>query len=151
MRARFALHLVAFAALIGIGVWIAYRGLVAPGRYGLLNIDLQLAAMYWFALLVYGLIGLLLYYPLRWRSWRTLLIGHGFAAAVALASTATVIILGQRHAPASDSAPAVGAGNIAPAAGAQSAQPLPLLTPEELAESNQGQQSAEGGSASGRQ
>jgi hypothetical protein len=128
MKKRTVLHLVVLVALLGIGVWIGYRGVVAPTHLGPLTIDLDLAAMYWFALLIYGFIGLVLYYPLRRRSWPVLLIGHGFAAAVALVSTATVITLGHQRAPARVDAPAESteAAKKLPQFAGPSGQPLPL-------------------------
>jgi hypothetical protein len=131
MKRRLLLHLVVFAALIGIGVWIAYRGVVSPGPFGPVTIDLDVAAMYWFALLIYAFVGLMLYYPLCGRLWWVLLIGHGFAAGIALVSTTTVVMLGHRHSPAPSNVPAVStqASNTASDADALSGQPLALPEP----------------------
>lgn len=128
MKNRTLVYLVALAALIGIGIWIAYQGVVAPTRVGPLMIDIDLAAMYWFALLIYGIVGLILYYPLRGRSWPTLLIGHGFAIAIALVSTVTVVALGHQRAPARADVPVenVDADDRMPDSADPSAQPLPL-------------------------
>jgi peptidoglycan/LPS O-acetylase OafA/YrhL len=130
MKTRTLLHLVALVALVGFGVWIAYQGISAPIRLGPLDVDLDSAVMYWFALLVYLFIGLVLYYPLRTRSWRALLIGHVTAVTIALASTATVIMLGYQH--AQPQAPAAGTslGTRVRATGNPSAQRLPLPPPD---------------------
>ncbi len=124
MKTRILGHLIAFAVLIGIGLWIAYQAVRAPMRVGRLFIDVELAAMYWFALLVYAFIVLMLYYPLRKRSWWALLIGHALAGTLAIASTAIVVTLGHRNAtsagtPAESAAVGVGVEG-------SSAQPLPL-------------------------
>jgi hypothetical protein len=128
MKSRTVLHLVALVTLIGIGVWIGYRGVVAPTHLGPVAIDLDLAAMYWFALMIYGFVGLVLYYPLRKRSWWVLAIGHGCAAAIALTSTAALVALGHQRAPARVDAPAEStqAAKDLPNFGHPSGQPLPL-------------------------
>lgn len=140
MRLRFLFHVMLFVALAGIGAWIAYQGVVAPTRFGPLDIDVETAAMYWFALLIYGFTNLLLYYPLR-RSWGALLIGHIVAAMIAVASTATVVTLGIRNSPTPPDAPSAsaGEGSTAPAPAPPSGQPLPLPKPEESAEPHPGQ------------
>jgi uncharacterized membrane protein len=105
MKSRLLLQIAVFAGLAALGAWLAHQALVTPGRVGGLNVDLGLAAMYWFGLLVYALIVLILYYPLRRRSWAMLLCGHGLAVVIALVSTATVVMLGQRQAPVSNQLP----------------------------------------------
>ncbi|MBA2492718.1 MAG: hypothetical protein H0V34_13825 [Gammaproteobacteria bacterium] len=99
MKSRIIFHFVAFAGLFGAGAWIAYQGVVAPTRIGPLAINIENATIYWFTLLVYVFVWLLLYYPLRRRTWPVLLIGHASAVAIALASTFTVISLGSRNSP----------------------------------------------------
>jgi hypothetical protein len=136
MRSRFVFHALAFALLIGIGVWIAYVDIFTPTQHlGPVKLDLETAVMYWFALLVYGLVCLLLYYPVRRRSWPILMLAHGVAIAVALASTATVVALGQRHAETSlevSTGPEPGAA--VPDEGAPNGQALPLPVPAESPE-----------------
>jgi hypothetical protein len=132
MKLRLICHVAVFAALIGAGALIAYRGVIAPTQLGPLEINLETAVMYWFAVLVYGLIALLLYYPLRNRSSSTLILGHGVAVAIALAGTAAVIALGHRHsAPSPDTAIA---DRITPEVGAPPGQPLALPEPDETTE-----------------
>jgi hypothetical protein len=136
MRVRLVFHVLAFALLIGIGIWIAYLGIYAPTHHvGPLTIDLEAAVMYWFALLVYSFICLLLYYPVRRRSWPILVLAHGIAVMIALASTATVVTLGQRHAeiPIGMSTDPDAAEADA-AAGAPPGQPLPLPSPADSPE-----------------
>jgi hypothetical protein len=131
MKVRLVAHLVLFATLLGLAAWFAYRGIAAPTQIGPLEINLETAAMVWFAVLIYGLVGLLLYYPLRGRSASILIIGHSVAAAIALASNAAVVTLGHRHsAPPADTIVEDDkpAGDL-PGAGAPPGQPLPLPEP----------------------
>ena len=124
MNTRILGHLIAFVVLIGVGVWIAYQAVKAPMRIGQLLVDVELAAMYWFALLVYAFFMLMLYYPLHKRSGWALLIGHALAGTLAIVSTAIVVTLGHRNA-TSPSKPAESAAVGTDVEG-PSAQPLPL-------------------------
>jgi hypothetical protein len=124
MKTRILGHLIAFVVLIGVGVWIAYQAVKAPMRIGPLLVDVELAAMYWFALLVYAFIVLMLYYPLRKRSWWALLIGHALAGTLAIVSTAIVVTLGHRN--ATSPSKAAESAAIGTDVEGSSAQPLPL-------------------------
>lgn len=132
MRTRIVLHLVVFAALLGIGAWVAYQSVVALVRIGPLEISVETAAMYWFTLLVYLFVCLVVCYPLRRRASWALLMGHAVAVIIALTSTATLVTLSYRNAPQASSAPAASAG--APATEDPSAQPL-SLPPENQSQS----------------
>lgn len=135
MKIRLIVHLVAFVILVGAGAWIAYRGVVAPTQVGQLDIDVEFAAMYWFALLIYGFVCIVLYYPLRRRFWPLLLIGHASAAAIALVSTFTVIALGERNNPSPNEVPSESThahGAISPRPDVEpGALPLPLPSRED--------------------
>lgn len=97
MKIRVIAHIVAFVLLAGVGAWIAYQGVVAPIRIGRLDIDIELAAIYWFALLIYAFVCLVLYYPLRRRAWPMLLVGHASAVAIALTGTFIITTLGAQN------------------------------------------------------
>jgi hypothetical protein len=99
-------HLILFAALLAAGLWIGYRAVAAPADVGSLEITIDLAAMYWFALFIYGFVCLMLYYPLRRQTWWMLLLGHAVAVSIAVASTATIVRLGQQQASAPAGVPA---------------------------------------------
>lgn len=98
MTKRIAGHLIAFALMIGVGLWIAYQAVMSPVRIGPLFVDVELAAIYWFALLSYAFVILMLYYPLRKRAWWALLVGHAVAGTFAIAGTAIVVALGHQYA-----------------------------------------------------
>lgn len=129
--ARITLHLIFFAALIGAGIWIAHQAVVAPRSIGPIQINIEAAAMYWFALLVYGSVCLVLYYPLRRQAWWALFIGHAMAVVIALGGTATVVTLGYRNIPEAYDIPAESAGmsKSTPGTDDPSVQPLPLPPP----------------------
>lgn len=134
MTTRVAVHVIAFAVLSGVGLWIAYRAVIAPMRIGPLQVDVELAAIYWFALLSYAFVVLMLYYPLRKRAWWMLLIGHVVAGTIAVVGTATVVALGHEYA-AQQGAPAANLRD-------PSAQALPL--PPEKGQPRDRQQRFEG-------
>lgn len=130
MKSRVIAHLVAFVLLAGVGAWIAYQGVVAPIRIGRLDINIELAAIYWFTLLIYAFVCLVLYLPLRKRTWPVLLMGHVSAVAIALTSTFTITILGARNSADAQTVPSESAQALEPVPPpsdtAPDALPLPL-------------------------
>jgi hypothetical protein len=98
MFSRSGSQFIVFFVLSLIGGWIVYKDLTPPAQGGFALYDGMIAAMYWFALLLYALLSLTIGLALRKRSWRSLLLAHLFSVSVAIVATLTLVDLGQQFA-----------------------------------------------------
>jgi hypothetical protein len=95
MLARVIFHVFVLTALITLGVWLIYKDLLTTPEGEFTSFSGMLAAMYWFGFLIYALLVTLLFYMLKWRTWKSFFITHLFCAAMGMLSTAAVVTLGQ--------------------------------------------------------
>lgn len=98
MFSRGGTQFIVFFVLSLLGVWIVYKDLTPAAQGGFSLYDGMVAAMYWFALLLYALLSLAFGLALRRRSWIWLLPAHLFSLTLALATTAALINRGEQYA-----------------------------------------------------
>ena len=98
MFSRGGTQFIVFFVLSLIGVWIIYNDLISPSAGDIALYDGTIAAMYWFAFLLYMLLCIILGFPFRRHSWKWLLLVHVLSATIAVAGTVTLVNLGQQYA-----------------------------------------------------
>ena len=97
MILRLIFHISLLSALVALGIWVIYQDLLPAQQGGFSTLDGLAAAMYWFALLIYGLFSSLAYVVLRRRSFQSLMIAHLFSAGIGMLCAVGIVILGQKH------------------------------------------------------
>ncbi len=95
---RLIFHVCLLLLLSALGVWLIQQDLLPAHQGGFSKLDGLAAAMYWFALLVYGLFSSVAYLFLRRRSFQSLMIAHLFSAGIGTLGAVGIVILGQMHA-----------------------------------------------------
>lgn len=98
MFSRRGSQFIVFFLLSLLGVWIVYKDLTPPAQGGFNLYDGMIAAMYWFALLLYALLSLTFGLAMRKCSWRWLLLVHSLSLGIALAATVVLVNMGQQFA-----------------------------------------------------
>lgn len=98
MFSRDGTQFILFFVLSLIGVWVVYKDLIPPTQGGFTLYDGMIAAMYWFALLLYILLSLTFGLTIRKRSCKWLLSVHLLSLSLALAATGTLVNAGHQFA-----------------------------------------------------
>ena len=98
MFSRTGTQFIVFFVLSLLGMWIIHNDLIPPSEGGFAFYDGMIAAMYWFAFLLYMLLSVVIGLTIRKRSWKGLFIVHILSAGIALAGTVVLINKGQQFA-----------------------------------------------------
>lgn len=98
MLIRAGLYTLLLTLLMAVGGWVFYKDLQPPSLGGFRFLDGLIAAMYWFAFLIYVFLSVLLSYSLRGGSWKSIILAHILSMVVAVSIALLVLSLGQRQA-----------------------------------------------------
>ena len=86
------------ALLAAIGGWIFYKDIQSPSEGGFEFLDGLIAALYWFALMIYVFLSVLLSYSIRQGTWKSLVMAHGLSVVVAASGALLVLSPGYKQA-----------------------------------------------------
>lgn len=125
MLVRFVFHWAILLLLAAAGGWLIRLDLTPPSEGGLRVLDGLGAAMYWFGLLIFALLGSLAYTLLRKHSFVSLISAYLMSAGIAAVATAAIVMIGQRHAEAELAAKAAAESLEASAVQARPSTPPP--------------------------